>query len=127
MSTTSRTQQPPSDAQLEAAWLELARRGFASCRCASLAEALAGPISGALVRTHARLLARGVHPFAEPATVVRLPAVQAPEPALLEGTTATRPKKPRRSPRPSSLREPHQQPLQALDRKRAAAGDRDDE
>jgi hypothetical protein len=119
------SQQPLTDAQLDAAWRELARRGFASCRRATLADALAGAVSGALVRLHARLLSEGVHPFAVVAVQHRQ-AVQAPEPPpIVDAPTTTRRRRARRPIYPTPAQQ--QQPGLFVDRKRAAAGDRDDD
>jgi len=91
--------------QLHAAFAWLRRSDWP----ATLEEALAHPLRGRLVRLVARLQAEGVR-VVEPAAVPR-PAVIRPEPPLQR----------RRKTRAASA------PPQQLDRKRAAAGEREDD
>lgn len=123
----------PTDTELAEAWAAMRAAG----RCAqhaTLEAALASPVAGALVRMHARLTAQGLRPLT--ATRQRMPVIPpepdepflpAEAPAVVPSWALPKPRKPRRSgkaPKPSVPT--RQQPDQLQDRKRAAAGDRDD-
>lgn len=114
----------PSDAELAAAWGELLQRG--RCRHATLADALAHSVSAAVIRLHARLAASGAHPF-DAQSVRRIEPVCPPDP-LDDDLLALRP--PKRPQRRQPARPPiraSRQPPELHDRKRLAAGDRDDD
>lgn len=110
----------PSDAELADAWRELLQRG--RCRHATLADALAHTVSAAVIRLHARLAASGAHPF-DAAPVRRVEPVQAPEP--FDDSLLRRPPPKRGRSRAAPPITADRQP-ELYDRKRAAAGDRDD-
>lgn len=93
------TDREPTDEQLQAAWRALARPEWGSYEEARLAW-----IHFSIVRSRARVAATGRQPVAEPTPV----HTSAPTPAHY-----------------GSLRVPHQQPI--FDRKRAAAGEREDD
>ncbi len=118
----------PTTEQLDAAWQELRRRGYRSClAAASLDQALARPITAALLRMNARLAASGVQVFAP---LRERPATVAPEPLLPADPHAPPAVRPGLLPRerPPRAKVPRRAPPSAptLDRKRAAAGDTDE-
>lgn len=111
----------PTYGQLQAAFQGVRRADWPQ----DLEGALAHPLYGRLVRLHAGLLAEGRDPFLSQRTNHR-PVVEAPEPphpADAQVPFAPRACAPRR--RPHTPAPSPQLPL--IDRKRAAAGDADDD
>lgn len=110
----------PTEGQLQAAFVGSRRTGWPS----DLAEALAHPIYGRLVRMNAQVIAQGRDPFVGQRTNHR-PVVIAPEPPHAAEQPAPHIERPRQKakPRRQPLLPSHAPALH--DMKRAAAGDDD--
>jgi hypothetical protein len=106
----------PTEGQLQAAFSGVRRPGWPEV----LADALAHPLYGRLIRMNAMLLAEGRDPFVSQ-RIRHRPEVIPPEPPhpadALPASASSRPR------RLASISRPSQLPL--IDRKRAAAGDGD--